>query len=61
MRSPVQTQKVLLFADETAAACSKGRSWMAEALLSFGIEVAVEPLLGPMRTSIELAQKRQYR
>jgi hypothetical protein len=50
---------VLAFADEDAARCVTGKSWLAEALKTWGIEVVVVPLDDKVREGLHAAQVRQ--
>ena len=50
---------VLAFADEDAARCATGKSWLAEALKTWGIEVVVVPLDDKVREGLHAAQVRQ--
>lgn len=52
---------ILLFGDADAASHFTGRSWMAQALRTNGIEVKVVDLPEPVREAIRKAQKRQFR
>jgi hypothetical protein len=58
---PDGARKVLALTDGTAAAHFSGRSWMAEALRQFGVEVMVVELPVEMRERIRCAQRRQFR
>jgi hypothetical protein len=51
----------ILAADEQAAQWFKGRTWMAEALRTMGVEVVVVELPDDIRASVRTAQVRQYR
>jgi len=50
---------VLAFADERLAAWAAGKSWLAEALTTWGIEVIVTELDEPVRAGLRDAQARQ--
>lgn len=52
---------ILLFADRDAAAHFLGRSWMAQAVREFGVEVHVAQLPSATREAIRRAQERQFR
>jgi len=52
-------RKVLCFASEDAAKYTKGKSWVAKAVSTFGIEVEVIELPADIRVSVLGAQKRQ--
>ena len=52
---------ILAFADELAAKSVLGRSWKAEALRVWGIEVLVVELPEDVRAGIHEAQVRQFR
>jgi hypothetical protein len=54
-------RKILLFGDEQAALFFKGKSWMAQALRHFGIEVVVGQLPEQTKELIRRAQERQFR
>lgn len=53
------TRRVLAFADETAAAFTAGKSWLAEALRIWDIEVLVVELAEGVREELRAAQARQ--
>ena len=52
---------VLVFADEQAAACFQSGSWMAECLVTMGIETLVVDPPPELRISVLAAQERQHR
>jgi len=52
---------LLVLSDTLAAAHFQGRSWMARALESQGIEVMVAELPEALREEIRNAQTRQFR
>ena len=52
---------IVAFADELAAKDFLGRSWKAEALRIWGVEVLVVELHGDIRAGIRDAQVRQFR
>ncbi|MER0305046.1 hypothetical protein ABRZ88_10675 [Vibrio vulnificus] len=52
-------RKVLCFASEDAAKYAKGKSWVAKAVSTFGIEVEVIELPVDIRENVLGAQKRQ--
>jgi hypothetical protein len=52
---------ILLFADETAAAHLRGRSWMGQMLKGNGVNIEVVALPSDLRESIRAAQVRQFR
>ncbi|HVW18629.1 MAG TPA: hypothetical protein VHB30_10320 [Solirubrobacteraceae bacterium] len=52
---------IVAFADELAAKSFLGRSWKAEALRVWGVEVLVVELHGDVRAGIRDAQVRQFR
>jgi len=54
-------RKILLLGDKVAARRFPGDNWMARALHAFGIEIQVVELPTDIRTTVENAQKRQYR
>lgn len=56
-----RARKVLVLADDAAAAHFRGRSWMAAALTQLGVEVRVVALPEDVRTKIRDAQRRQFR
>jgi len=58
---PGGARKILALTDEGAAAHFRGRSWMAEALREFGVEVMVVELPEDTRDRIRQAQRRQFR
>jgi len=58
---PDGARKILVLADDAAAAHFRGTSWMAAALLHLGIEVRVVTLPDEIRERIRLAQVRQFR
>ena len=54
-------RKILLFADEQAAACCRGGSWYSAAFNELGVEVRVVAVTPEMREKVRAAQTRQYR
>lgn len=52
---------IVAFADDAAAKSFMGRSWKAEVLRSWGVEVLVVELQGDVRDGIREAQVRQFR
>jgi hypothetical protein len=52
---------IVAFADDLAAKSFLGRSWKAEALRIWGVEVLVVALRGDVRAEIREAQVRQFR
>lgn len=50
---------IVAFGDETAAACVTGRSWLAEALRTWGVEVLVVDVGADVRAGLVAAQARQ--
>ena len=52
-------RKILCFADEAAAKYVRGRSWVADAVRIFGIEVHVMNLPEQQLSRVQSAQKRQ--
>ncbi|MDA0167029.1 hypothetical protein OM076_42605 [Solirubrobacter ginsenosidimutans] len=52
---------MIAFADDVAAQSFMGKSWKAEALRAWGIEVVVVELHGDIRAGISSAQVRQFR
>lgn len=54
-------RKILLLSDDAAAAHFQGRSWMAEVLRHFSIEIVVEDLPADLRLAVASAQVRQFR
>ena len=55
------TRMILLFGDKEAAKPFTGRSWMAQALRTNGIEVQIVELSKNVQKAIRKAQKRQFR
>ena len=53
------TRKILAFADEDAARCVRGKSWLAEALQMWAVEVRVVQLDEALRAELRAAQTRQ--
>jgi len=58
-RTRPTSKLILAFADEDAAGCVHGRSWLAEAVKAWGIEVVVVPLDQNVRDGLRAAQVRQ--
>jgi len=54
-------QRILLFADDDAAAHFQGNSWMARCLNEYDITVEVIELPRQLKAKVLNAQKRQYR
>jgi hypothetical protein len=54
-------RKILLLADNEAAAPLTGRSWVAAAFRTLGIEVHVASLATELQERVRVAQQRQYR
>ena len=54
-------RKVILLADEDAAAAFKGQTWVAAAFERLGVEGAVVNLLAETRAGLQAAQVRQRR
>lgn len=52
-------RKVICLADTDAASCLQGRSWLASAAATFGVEVAVVDLPPELRARVLQAQRRQ--
>lgn len=52
-------RRIIAFGDEEAAACVSGRSWLAEALTSWNVEVMVVDLDPAVRDGVRAAQARQ--
>ena len=52
-------RKIICLADEEAARCLRGRSWLAEAGKKMGFEVRAVELPPPLRGRILAAQRRQ--
>jgi len=52
---------ILLFADHDAAAHFQGKSWMAQCLKEYNIEVRIIKLSQELRSKVMEAQERQYR
>jgi hypothetical protein len=52
---------IIAFADDVAAKSFMGKSWKAEALRIWGVEVLVVDLHGDVRAGIRSAQVRQFR
>lgn len=50
---------MLAFGDEAASACVTGKSWLAEALRTWGVEVMVVSLEEEVRAGLVAAQARQ--
>lgn len=60
-RSRTGVRLIVAFADELAAKSFLGKSWKAEALRLWGVEVFVVELHGDLRAGIRDAQVRQFR
>jgi hypothetical protein len=58
-RSRSGCRLVLAFGDAEAAACVTGKSWLAEALRTWKIDVFVVPLSDGVRAGLRVAQARQ--
>ena len=58
--SPVSVS-IIAFADDVAARSFMGKSWKAEALRTWGVEVLVVELDSEVRAGIQSAQVRQFR
>lgn len=56
---PASVRLFLAFADDAAAACVCGKSWLSEALSNWGIEVFVADLSDEVREGLLAAQARQ--
>jgi hypothetical protein len=54
-----ETRRIVAFADQQAADCVLGKSWLAEALTTWGIEVLVVELDEEIRAGLRAAQARQ--
>jgi hypothetical protein len=54
-----QWRKILCFADESAAQCAIGRSWLAAVRDDLGIEVKVFRLPADLHAAVVAAQQRQ--
>ena len=54
-------KRILLFADRDAAAHFQGKSWMAQCLKEYNIEVRIIELPEELKAKVMKAQKRQYR
>jgi hypothetical protein len=54
-------RKIIVLADDEAAAPFRGRSWLAGAFRDFGIEVQTAPLDPVERDKVLSAQQRQVR
>ena len=52
-------RKILCFADESEAETARGKSWIAEAVREFEIEVVVTPLPSSLAGRVTEAQSRQ--
>lgn len=52
-------RKIMVFADASAASYLLGKSWVAEAVRFFGIEVYVKELSKDQRDLVRAAQERQ--
>jgi len=53
------TRMILAFADEDAARCVRGKSWLAEALQMCAVDVRVVHLDESLRAELRAAQTRQ--
>lgn len=60
-RSRPGARLIIAFADDVAAKSFLGRSWKAEALRLWGVEVLVAELNDDVRDGIRAAQVRQFR
>jgi hypothetical protein len=58
-RTRPASKLVLAFGDQAAADCVTGKSWLAEAIRAWGIEVHVAGLNEAVRAGVRLAQERQ--
>jgi hypothetical protein len=58
-RSRPDARLILAFGDSDAASCVQGRSWLAEALRTWGLEVVVTELNEATRAGVKAAQVRQ--
>lgn len=58
-RSRSGVRRILAFADRDAADCVIGRSWLAEALVIWGVEVVVVEIDDAVREGLRAAQARQ--
>jgi hypothetical protein len=56
-----KARKIILLADEQAAAPFRGKKWVAEAFRTLGIEVEVVDLGPELRERVRKAQARQFR
>jgi hypothetical protein len=54
-------KRILLFADRDAAAHFQGKSWMAQCLKEYNIEVRIIELPEELKAKVMKAQERQYR
>lgn len=52
-------QTIIAFADQAAAVCVRGKSWLAEALRTWSVEMSVVVLDDVIRDEISAAQTRQ--
>ena len=58
-RTRPESRLVVAFGDQAAADCVLGKSWLAEALRTWGIEVFVAELEPSIRDGLVAAQVRQ--
>jgi hypothetical protein len=54
-----ETRRIIAFGDQAAAACVTGKSWLAEALNTWKVEVVVVDLHEDVRAGLRAAQARQ--
>lgn len=54
-----ETRRIIAFGDAEAAACVTGKSWLAEALATWNIEIMVVELDENVRAGLHAAQARQ--
>ena len=54
-------RKIIAVSDDSAVAHLRGRSWQAQFLESFGIEILILPIPEDVRDSVMKAQGRQFR
>lgn len=52
-------RKVVCLADSQAGSCLRGRSWLAAAVVDFGVEVRIVALSAELREKVSAAQRRQ--
>jgi hypothetical protein len=58
-RGRADVRRIIAFGDDEAAACVTGKSWLAEALMTWQVEVLVVDLDDDVRAGLRGAQARQ--